>query len=204
MKKLNGMEERKIFQSGYRCIAGIDEAGRGSLAGPVIAAAVRFDPDIKLIKGIDDSKKVPPRMREIFYKLLVKNFEFAVGMVDREIIDEINIFQAGKLAMLNAANNLPTPPDYLFIDAFKINHPAMQNNIIKGDQKIWCIAAASIIAKVTRDKLMVEMADKYPNYGFERHKGYGTAFHLEALKKFGICDMHRRSYEPIKSIIKSR
>lgn len=199
MKKLNGSKERQLNLSGYKFIVGIDEAGRGSLAGPVVAGAVRFDPDLKLIKGINDSKKISPKQREIFYDLLIKNFECAVGIIDCKIVDKINIANAGKMAMVEAVKKIVCA-DYLLIDAFKINYPLPQENIIKGDTKIWSIAAASIIAKVTRDRLMVEFAKEFPDYGFEVHKGYCTAKHIKAIADLGICEIHRRSFEPVKSI----
>ncbi|MFA6421785.1 MAG: ribonuclease HII [Candidatus Buchananbacteria bacterium] len=198
MKKLNGAKEKELILAGYINVVGIDEAGRGSWAGPVVAGAVRFDSDLKLIKGINDSKKISPKQRDIFYELLIKNFDYGVGIIDCKIIDKINIANAGKMAMIEAVKKLKYAPDYLLIDAFKINYPLPQENIIKGDQKIWCIAAASIIAKVYRDRLMIKLAEKFPNYSFEKHKGYGTAKHLEALKKYGVCDIHRRRYKPIR------
>lgn len=203
MKKLNGSKEKELILTGHANIVGVDEAGRGSWAGPVVAGAVRFDSDLKLIKGINDSKKISPKQRDIFYDLLIKNFDYGVGIVDCKIVDKINIANAGKMAMVEAVKKIACA-DYLLIDAFKINYPLPQENIIKGDQRVWSIAAASIIAKVTRDRLMTELAEKFPNYGFEKHKGYGTAKHLEALKKYGVCDVHRRSYKPIKSVIGNR
>ncbi len=202
MKYLNGSKEKEILVKGYKFIAGIDEAGRGSWAGPVVAAAVMFDPALRLIKGIDDSKKILPQKRKIFFDLLTKNFDYGVGIVAEEIIDEINIANAAKRAMVEAIQNLKTFPDFLLIDAFKIVYPLPQENIIKGDQKVWCIAAASIIAKVYRDNLMENFALQHPNYGFEKHKGYGTPGHQRALNRYGICKLHRKSYQPIKNILK--
>lgn len=201
MALLDGSHECQLARRGYGMIAGIDEAGRGCFAGPVVAAAVIFDKDIKLIKGINDSKKISPKRREVFCDWLTANFDCGVGIVDAATIDSINILQATRQAMMEAVGALRSQPDFLLVDALKLNHPAQQEAIVKGDAKIWSIAAASIVAKVTRDRLMAELAEKYPGYGFEKHKGYGTAQHREALEKLGICQLHRKSYRPIREVI---
>ena len=201
MKKPNKNREKELLVEGYKLIAGLDEAGRGSWAGPVVAGCLVYNPQVKIISGVNDSKKISPEKRELLYNWLTNNFDFGVGIIDNNKIDEIGILNATKLAMINAIHNLKSKPDYLLIDAVKLKQNIPQENIIKGDEKIWSIAAASIIAKVTRDRLMVKMAGKFPNYGFERHKGYGTAFHLGAMRKLGICEFHRRSYRPVMKII---
>lgn len=198
MKKPNKKREIDLILQGYRYIAGIDEAGRGSWAGPVVAACLVYDPKIKIISGINDSKKVALEKREFLYQWLVENFDFGVGIISHDKIDQIGILNATKLAMQNAIDNLNCKPNYLLIDAVKLKQNIPQENIIKGDEKVWTIAAASIIAKVTRDKLMIQFASEFPDYGFEKHKGYGTSFHSIAINKMGICEIHRKTYKPIK------
>ncbi|MBN2260951.1 MAG: ribonuclease HII [Clostridiales bacterium] len=175
-------------------IAGIDEAGRGPLAGPVVAAAVIL-PDNDTILGLDDSKKLTVKKRdELFLIIKEKALAIGIGVVQHEKIDEINILNASKEAMILAVNSLDIKPDVLLIDAVKLDLPIKQENLIKGDQISNSIAAASIIAKVTRDLIMIEMSKKYPQYGFEKHKGYGTKAHYEAIQSFGISKIHRKSF----------
>lgn len=193
--------ERQVYQQGYRCVAGIDEAGRGPLAGPVVAAACIL-PQGLLIKGVDDSKKLSPKVREQLFEELMANPQiiYGVGIIDPEEIDRINIYQATIQAMLQAVNALDVPPDYLLVDGMNLIHSAIPSlKIIKGDQLSLSIAAASIIAKVTRDRLMQRFHQQWPMYGFEQHKGYGTALHLNALEQHGPCPIHRRSFEPVKT-----
>jgi ribonuclease HII len=202
MKHLSRKYDLEFQDEGYRLIAGVDEAGRGPWAGPVVAACLVFDEKIKPIVALNDSKLMTHRTREEAYEWLTANFKYGVGVVAQEIIDEINILQATKLAMKQAIESLEVKPDLLLIDALKLSNVNIpQRGIIKADSKIWCVAAASIIAKVTRDRLMFYYHKKYPEYGFDRHKGYGTKIHQEALKKNGICPLHRKSFRPIKEIL---
>ena len=182
-------------------IAGIDEAGRGPLAGPVVCACVimPLDED-KIIEGIDDSKKLSPKKREMLYEKIIKTaLAYSIVEIDEKTIDQINILNATKLGMKKALESLGILPDLVFIDAVKIDTLVKQENIIKGDTLSYNIAAASILAKVYRDRLMCELDAKYPQYNFAKHKGYGTKEHLLLLKKFGKCPLHRDSF--IKKII---
>ena len=187
--------ENNAFQKGYKYIAGIDEAGRGPLAGPVVAAAVIL-PDNIFITNLKDSKKLSSKQRNILYEeIKSKALAFGIGMSDEKCIDKINILNATKNAMKQAINSLEIKPDIIFIDAVKLDHISIpQVSIIDGDNLSVSIAAASIIAKVTRDRLIEEYDSIYPEYGFAKHKGYGTKEHIEAIKKFGICPIHRISF----------
>lgn len=192
-------EARKL---GYRLIAGIDEAGRGPLAGPVVAAAVVLPPDFAA-RGIDDSKKLSARQRASMFDEIHKSaLGVGIGIVDETRIDEINILQASLLAMDLAVARLPIQPDYLLIDGtFPIKTRMPQESIPKGDARSISIAAASIVAKVTRDQLMDAYDKTYPRYGFLHHKGYPTREHREAIQAFGICPIHRRSFKGVKEFI---
>lgn len=246
MKKSTFNLEKKLKKQGYQIIIGVDEAGRGPLAGPVVAAAVslrnplrsRFHRDILSLKGrggiewdlIRDSKKLSEKQREKLFDFIQENFYVGVGMCDHKTIDRINILQASLLAMKKAVNNLqrnlkqkpphPLPPSpggrgwleepgegnkkfIILVDGNKIipNLSYEQRVIVGGDRKVKSIAAASIVAKVTRDRLMQKWHKKYPQYGFAKHKGYGTEFHLEKLKKFGPSSIHRLSFRPVKDWI---
>ncbi len=188
--------ERKGYENGYKYIAGIDEAGRGPLAGPVVAAAVML-PEGCLIEGVNDSKKVSEKRREKLYdEIIASSIAWGVGIEDNNVIDEINILNATRRAMHKAIENMKMAPEYILIDAEK--HVDTNNipflPIIKGDALSISIAAASIIAKVTRDRIMREYDKIFPIYGFEKHKGYGTKTHVEAIKKNGLCMIHRRSF----------
>jgi ribonuclease HII len=187
--------ERIEWSKGSRFIAGIDEAGRGPLAGPVVAAAIVMPPEF-FIEGVDDSKKILPQRREELAKLIQeKSVAIGIGIMDHLVIDEINILGATMKAMEQAVANLCIPPDHLLVDGPHFYDRSIPfTTIIDGDAKCFSIAAASIIAKVTRDRLMVEYDKKYPHYGFARHKGYGTRQHLDALRKYGPCEIHRRSF----------
>lgn len=187
--------EKEAYQRGFSMIAGIDEAGRGPLAGPVVAAAVIL-PEDAFIEGLNDSKKLSENQRERLFDVINdKALDVGVGIVDESQIDEINILNATKLAMKLAIYDLKLNPDILFIDALRLDDMRIaQNSIIKGDAQSVSIAAASIIAKVTRDRELKEMDAKYPMYGFAKHKGYGTGEHIEAIKKYGICPIHRISF----------
>lgn len=179
----------------YEYIAGIDEVGRGPFAGPVVTAAVILPKDCDILY-LNDSKKVSEKKRELLYdEIMEKAVAVGIGMMSSEVIDEINILQATYKAMREAINNLSVKPDILLNDAVTIPEVSIkQVPIIKGDAKSASIAAASIIAKVTRDRMMVELDTKYPGYGFAQHKGYGTAAHIKAIKELGPCEIHRRSF----------
>jgi len=209
----NFNEEKKLWQKGYKFVAGLDEAGRGPLAGPVVAAAVVISDFKKIkIKNINDSKKLSEKKRNYFYKILTshKDIEWGIGIVSEKVIDKINILEATKLAMQKAicdanirmhANNTNRKIDFLLLDGnFRLNINLLQKSIIKGDQKVISVAMASIIAKVTRDKLMQKFHKKYPQYRFDEHKGYPTELHIKMLKKYGICKIHRKSFAPIKKL----
>ncbi len=192
--------EGGLWRQGYRLIAGIDEVGRGPLAGPVVAAAVILPEDFMLL-GIDDSKKITEANREIFFaQIMDQAVAVSIGTVSPEEIDRINIYEATKKAMLAAISGLHTKPEYLLIDAMKLETPYPYEAIIKGDAKSISIAAASIIAKVTRDRYMKELGQQYPQYGFANHMGYGTKEHLLAIDKHGITPYHRKSFAPIKDM----
>lgn len=190
--------EKQAKKDGYQFIAGIDEVGRGPLAGPVVAAAVILPDDCQLL-GVNDSKKLSAAKREqLFTQIKAQALAIGVGIVEHTTIDEINIYQATKVAMGKALDELVVVPDYLLIDAMKLEVPTPQESLIKGDARSISIAAASIVAKVMRDRLMADYADRYPGYGFEKNAGYGTKEHLIALQSQGICPIHRRTFAPIK------
>ena len=176
-----------------KILAGMDEAGRGPLAGPVVAACCIMPMD-EMIDKINDSKKVSEKNREKLYEIIKDKAHFSVGIVSAETIDEINILKATKLAMKNCLDSLAPKPEITLIDAVELDLPYTTFSFIKGDAKSYNIAAASIIAKVTRDRIMRELDEKYPMYGFAKNKGYGTAEHIAALKKYGPCHEHRRTF----------
>ncbi|MED1380598.1 ribonuclease HII [Bacillus mycoides] len=193
--------ENDLREKGLTYIAGIDEVGRGPLAGPVVTAAVVLPEDF-YIPGLNDSKKLSEAKRERFYDEIKEHaIAIGVGIISPQVIDEINIYQATKQAMLDAVANLSCTPEYLLIDAMKLPTSIPQTSIIKGDEKSVSISAASIIAKVTRDRMMKELGGKYPAYGFEQHMGYGTKQHLEAIEVHGVLEEHRKSFAPIKDMI---
>jgi ribonuclease HII len=187
--------EEEAYSAGARLIAGMDEAGRGPLAGPVVAACVILPRDV-FIAGLNDSKKCSPKLRDKLYdEIIEKAVAFGVGTADEKCIDDINILNATKSAMMSAYRDLKPKPDLLLIDAVRLETlDIRQRPIIKGDSLSVSIAAASIIAKVTRDRMIGEMDALYPEYGFGKHKGYGTAEHINAIKKYGICPIHRISF----------
>ncbi|MGC5327151.1 ribonuclease HII [Brevibacillus sp. SYSU BS000544] len=191
--------ERQLREQGNRIIIGIDEVGRGPLAGPVVACAVALPEDFYL-PGLNDSKKVPLATREAFYEIIKRDaLHVGVGIVDAKRIDEINILEATREAMILAVQDAGCTPDVCLIDAVHIpNMPYRQIPIIGGDGKSISIAAASIVAKVTRDKLMEEWGNKYPGYGFEKNAGYGTAEHMEAIRRLGPSPIHRMSFGGVK------
>jgi ribonuclease HII len=215
MKYPNLKEEKKLWKKGYKVVVGLDEAGRGALCGPVVAAAVMVKfkiqnakckmkiQNLKLLREIRDSKKLTSQKRKELYRRIVKCpfIEWGIGKVSEKVIDKINIFEATKLAMKRAIKNLKKKPDFLILDGnFKLDLPILQKSIVKGDEKVLSCAIASIIAKVTRDKIMEKYAEKFPEYGFEKHKGYPTKFHLKMLKKYGPCKIHRKSFLPVAKI----
>ncbi|AYG00389.1 ribonuclease HII [Lactococcus allomyrinae] len=195
--------ERNLYAQGIELIAGIDEVGRGPLAGPVVTAAVILPPNCK-IRDLNDSKKVPKsKHHTIFNEIQKQAIAIGIGVVSHEKIDEVNIYEATKIAMLQAVENLKVVPEHLLIDAMVLDIAIPQTKIIHGDATSLSIAAASIIAKVTRDEMMAEFALEFPGYDFENNVGYGTAKHLSALTELGITPIHRKSYEPIKSMVES-
>jgi len=229
MKYPNLNEEKKLWKKGYKIVVGLDEAGRGSLAGPVVASAVSIldtkykIPNTKL--RIRDSKQLIPRQREKLYKVVIKdkNLRWGIGIVSEKVIDKINILEATKLAMKKAVENLQKKLkkrksnipqkltivkkwgeiDFLILDGnFKINSSLPQKPIVKGDEKVFSCAAASIIAKVTRDRIMMRYHRKYPRYRFDLHKGYGTKQHFKLLKKYGSSKIHRKTFKLVLNIAK--
>ena len=187
--------ENEARKNGFMVIAGLDEAGRGPLAGPVVAGCCVLDPEV-MVLGVNDSKKLSEKKRaELFPLIQEKALSYGVGIVDEKVIDQINILEATKLAMKKAVEALSVQPDLLLIDALRLPDLAIrQEDIIKGDAKSVSIAAASILAKETRDRIMREYDSVYPEYGFAKHKGYGTKEHIEAIRKYGPCPIHRRSF----------
>lgn len=195
VKQVDMLRYEKEWQAkGYNLIAGIDEVGRGPLAGPVVVASVIM-PNDDLIPEVNDSKQVSEKKREKLYPLILeKAISYSFAVVDEKVIDEINILQATKKAMKEAINSLSVKPDVVLIDAVKLDIPYETQSIIKGDANSYNIACASIIAKVYRDRMMVEYAKDYPEYGFEKHKGYGTAEHIRAIGEYGACPIHRLTF----------
>lgn len=199
--------EKEIMGLGYQLVAGVDEAGRGPLAGPVVAACVVIDANFKIddeLKLVADSKKLSAKNREkLFTVIKEKALSVEISVVGHETIDKINILQASLFAMKKSIEACKNKPDYVLIDGNQKIPGLMtkQQTIISGDAKVFCIAAASIIAKVSRDFLMLQEDKKYPEYQFAKHKGYGTKLHLEALEKYGPCPIHRQSFAPVKKLL---
>ena len=192
--------EKELYAQGIQLIAGVDEVGRGPLAGPVVAAAVILPENCK-IPGLNDSKKIPKSKHQAIYQaVLDQALSVGIGVKDNQVIDQVNIYEATKLAMLEAIQELDQQPQHLLIDAMKLDLPISQTSIIKGDANSLSIAAASIVAKVTRDQMMAAYDQEYPGYDFGQNSGYGTSKHLEGLEKYGVTPIHRRSFEPIKSM----
>lgn len=190
--------EDKMLQAGYRSVAGVDEAGRGPLAGPVVSAAVILPRDFA-VNGVNDSKKLTPKKRDLLYDAVMAHaLCVGTGIATVHEIDTINILQASLLSMKRAVEILDPQPDHLLIDGkFTIDYSLPQEAVIKGDAKSISIAAASIIAKVTRDRIMAQLHEQYPRYGFDRHKGYPTAAHRAALLEWGPCPAHRKSFRGV-------
>ena len=200
--RLEGMlaYEKELYTQGIDLIAGVDEVGRGPLAGPVVAAAVILPKACK-IPGLNDSKKIPKSKHKEIYEAVLQNaIAIGIGIKDNQVIDQVNIYEATKLAMMEAIGQLEPQPQHLLIDAMKLDLPIPQTSIIKGDANSLSIAAASIVAKVTRDQMMEEFDKEYPGYDFAQNAGYGTAKHLAGLDKLGVTPIHRRSFEPVKSM----
>ena len=193
--------EKEFYAQGISLIAGVDEVGRGPFAGPVFAAAVIL-PKNRKIKGLNDSKKIPKKKHEEIFQAVKDNaLAIGIGIMDNQVIDQVNIYEATKLAMKEAISQLDPQPEHLLIDAMKLDLPISQTSIIKGDANSLSIAAASIIAKVTRDKIMANYDQEFLGYDFSQNSGYGTAKHLEGIEKYGVTPIHRTSFEPIKTII---
>ena len=193
--------EKELYKDGINLICGVDEVGRGPLVGPVVACACILPVNYQL-KGLNDSKKLTEKKREELYPLLIKDaISYGIGIIDAKIIDEVNIYEASKLAMLQAISKLSVKPEHVLIDAMKLDLDIPSTSIIHGDALSLSIAAASVIAKVTRDHMMMELDEKYPMYGFKEHKGYPTKKHLEALKKYGPLDNYRFTYRPVRDLI---
>lgn len=187
--------ENEKYNEGYKIICGVDEAGRGPLAGPVYAAAVVLEKG-QTIEGVNDSKKLSEKKRELLFdKIINECKDYSIGTASEKEIDALNILQATFLAMKRAVDGLSVKPDCALVDGNQIpNLDCDVTTVVKGDAKSESIAAASILAKVSRDRYMLEMAEKYPQFGFEKHKGYGTKLHYEMIEKYGICDIHRKSF----------
>ena len=201
-ERLEGMltYEKECYARGMELIAGVDEVGRGPLAGPVVAAAVILPKACK-IPGLNDSKKIPKSKHKEIYEAVLQNaIAIGIGIKDNQVIDQVNIYEATKLAMMEAIGQLEPQPQHLLIDAMRLDLPISQTSIIKGDANSLSIAAASIVAKVTRDQMMEEFDKEYPGYDFAKNAGYGTAKHLAGLVQLGVTPIHRRSFEPVKSM----
>ena len=193
--------EKKLYEKGYTLIGGIDEVGRGPLVGPVVASCVILPKNFYHV-DIKDSKKLTEKKREELYDVIMdKAVSVGIGIVDSKRIDEINIYEATKEAMLVAINNMKIKPEYLLIDAMKLDTDIPYEAIIKGDAKSESIAAASIVAKVTRDRMLIELDKEYPMYNFKKNKGYGTKEHIDAINKYGVIDNHRRSFKPVSDAL---
>lgn len=190
--------EKEAYDLGYNFIGGIDEVGRGPLIGPVVTACVIL-PKNYFLEGLTDSKKLTEKKRNMFYEIIMKDaISVGVGIVDEKIIDDVNIYEATKIAMYRAIENCNVKPDYILIDAMKLDKLDVPSiSIIKGDLKSISISAASVIAKVTRDKMMYELDKKYPMYKFSKNKGYPTKDHISAIEKYGILKEHRKTFNPV-------
>ncbi|MBQ3525935.1 MAG: ribonuclease HII [Akkermansia sp.] len=191
--------ELAAYAVGCKCVCGIDEAGRGPLAGPVVTAAVVLPQGYEL-PGLNDSKKLTAKRREALYEQLMADERVLKCVAEATVaeIDEYNILRATHMAMARAAQGLPVVPDMCLIDGLAVpNFPLPSQNMVKGDARCLSIAAASVLAKVTRDRYMVQLAERFPQYGFERHAGYGTKAHLQAIQQYGITEHHRRSFAPV-------
>lgn len=197
----NHFLENKLYSEGYQYICGVDEVGRGPLIGPVVTAAVIL-PRNFVLEGLTDSKKLSEKKRNYYNEIIRKEaISYGIGVIDNKIIDDVNIYEATKLAMKQALDKLNIMPDYVLIDAMKLEIDIPSYSFIKGDFKSISIAAASVVAKVERDKMMYELDEKYPYYNFKNNKGYPTKDHIEAINEYGILDLHRKSYGPVKDYL---
>lgn len=194
--------EKELWNNDINYIGGVDEVGRGPLIGPVVTACVILPKDF-VLEGLTDSKKLTEKKREEYYDYIMNNaLCVSVGMMSEEVIDEVNIYEATKLAMYQAINNSEIKPEHVLIDAMKLEDLDINStSIIKGDAKSISIAAASVIAKVTRDRMMIELDKKYPMYGFKSHKGYPTKKHVEAIEKYGLIEGYRKTFKPVSEIV---
>lgn len=195
--------ENELYSSNIKTIGGVDEVGRGPLIGPVVAACVVL-PKTFILEGLNDSKKISEKKRNLFYSYIIENcLAYGIGIVDAEEIDKINIYEASKKSMVLAIKEVQKQLklDHVLIDAMKLELDIPSTSIIKGDANSISIAAASVVAKVVRDKMMYDLDEKYPMYGFRNHKGYPTKKHIEALKKYGIIEGYRKSYAPVKEVL---
>ena len=195
--------EKELYQQNIHYIGGVDEVGRGPLIGPVVAACCVL-PENFVLEGLTDSKKLTEKKREQFYPYIIEHcLAYGIGIVSPEIIDEVNIYEATKLAMKKAIEQTQQkiPLEHVLIDAMKLDLNVASTSIIKGDAKSISIAAASVIAKVTRDHMMIELDQKYPMYGYKKHKGYPTKKHIEAIHQYGLVDGYRKTYKPVQDYI---
>ncbi|MBQ7031427.1 MAG: ribonuclease HII [Bacilli bacterium] len=194
--------EKELYEKGYNYIAGTDEVGRGPLVGPVVAAAVILPKNYEL-EGLTDSKKLSEKKRNLYYDIIMRDaIAVGVGVISERIIDEINILEASRLAMNTALDNLKVKPDYILSDAMKLDRNVEVLPIIHGDALSLSISAASVIAKVTRDRMMEDLGKIHPEYEFERHKGYPTKRHIELVKEYGVLEEYRKTFKPICDILK--
>lgn len=194
--------ENELWNDGINYIGGVDEVGRGPLIGPVVTACVILPKDFYL-EGLTDSKKLTEKKREKYFDYIVNNcISYGIGIVEADVIDEVNIYEATKIAMKQAIDNCSIKPEHILIDAMKLELDIPSTSIIKGDAKSISIAAGSVVAKVTRDRMMIELDKKYPMYGFKSHKGYPTKKHVEAIYQYGLIDGYRKTYSPVKEYIK--
>lgn len=193
--------EKKAYESGYHHIIGLDEAGRGPMAGPLVVAGVIFPPDF-YDERINDSKKLTEKKREKLYELIIeKALAYHIEVISVEEVDELNVYRASQTGMIRCVQKINVKPDYALSDAMPLKDVIPHEAIVKGDAKSISIGAASILAKVTRDHIMIDYAKIYPQYGFEKHKGYPTKAHKEALEKYGVTPIHRRSFAPVKEVL---
>jgi ribonuclease HII len=204
MRYPNFSNERELWSQGIATIAGVDEVGRGAWAGPIVAAAVILnDRATKKLRGVRDSKLLSPKQREYLYEVIIEQAtSYSIGSIAPDIIDTIGIGAANRQAFIAAIAGLTTPPEMILLDGLPVPLSQPTRSIISGDRKVYSIAAASVVAKVARDRMMVQLATTFPEYYFDQHKGYGTAAHQRALKKHGPCIIHRKSYAPVARSIK--
>ncbi len=193
--------EKEVYKQGYRSIIGLDEAGRGPMAGPLVVAGVIL-PEGYYDERINDSKQLTEKKREELYDIIIENaLAYSIQIIDIEEVDKLNVYRASQIGMIRAIQQINIKPDYALTDAMPLGNVIEHLSIIKGDAKSISIAAASILAKVTRDRIMIEYDKQYPQYQFKKHKGYPTKQHKEALKTYGVCPIHRRSFKPVQDVL---